>query len=107
MNRLLCGRPYSGAFVCYLSWHDVHTQKSPCPIGEDAEAKGSCGRYSSTCSRQARQPGLNTADANSTALAVSIRKYQLPITAIMMHDDDKGCSTISAYSLSLGVLGTD
>lgn len=47
--------------------------------------------------------GLNTADANFTALAVSIRKHQLPITAIMTHADDKGCSTISAYSLSPGV----
>lgn len=102
VSHRLCGRPYSGAFMCYLSRHDAHAQKSPCPMGEDAEAKGSCRRYSGTCSRQARQLGLNREDLNSTALAVSIRKYQLPITA-MMRDDDKGCSTIRAYSLSLGV----
>ena len=32
VNQRLCGRPYSGAFMFYLSWHDAHAQKSPRPM---------------------------------------------------------------------------
>lgn len=91
---------WQALFWCF----HVLSQSAWCSCSEvTLSSRWRCRRYSSTCSRQARQLGLNRADANSAALAVSIRKYQLPITAIMMCDDDKGCSTIRAYSLSLGV----
>lgn len=59
--------------------------------------------YSGTHSRQVRQVGLNTADAHSPALAISMRKYQLPISSRTLHGDGKGRSTVSAYCSPLGV----